>query len=113
MALNLPGYLQNDFLLFVNDGTAVSVVLNTFDNQSITVAGVTSSPVTKKQQEFVATLGIESDAQVFSLPVASLSGVTPLLGDTIVDGVGTWQIKALDLKTLGTRWVCICEKNRV
>jgi hypothetical protein len=57
-------------------------------------------------------LRLEPTDIVWNLWVATLGGLTPSFGSTITDSAGAiWQVIALDLVTMGTRWRCVCRKN--
>lgn len=101
---------SQDYLVF--DHT-ISVTLHVAGS-SVSVAGVTVSQVSNEQLQTVAgTLGVNDVARWFSLPTANLTGVIPAGGATIVDDQGnTWVILSSDLASLGSRYRCICRKQR-
>ena len=101
---------SQDFLVFDH---AINVTLRAAGG-SQSVADVTVSHVSNEQLQTVAgTLGVNDVARSFSLPAANLAGVIPVDGATIVDDAGnTWIVLSSDLATLGSRYRCVCRKQR-
>ncbi len=102
--------ISSDFAVF--DG--VQALILSSGNSTGTINGCTSSPLTRSQVESLGgSLGLESQYRNFSLPVANCGGMTPRDGDTLTDeNAVVWRVLKAELRTLGTRWLCTCIRNR-
>lgn len=109
--MDLADLIGDDFEIF--DGVQ-TVTLVGADGTETSVAGVTTSPLSKQQASQVGQLLLtEDEAMSFSLPVANLNGETPEQGNEITAADGSlWNILTADRKTLGSRWICTCKKTR-
>lgn len=109
MPIDLAASIADDFEIF--DGVQTVTVMQGVTTDS--VAGVATSPLSRKQLEMVGGLvGLEGQFKRFSLPVANLS-VTPKQGNTITDASSiVWTIVSADLNTLSTRWLCVGQRQK-
>jgi hypothetical protein len=102
--------VTSDFAVF--DG--VQTLILSSGNSTGTINGCSSSPLSRSQVEMLGgSLGLESQYRNFSLPVANCSGLTPHDGDTLTDeNEVVWRVLKAELRTLGSRWLCMCIRNQ-
>lgn len=110
---DLSTLIGDDYLLFDGEQT---LTLSQSGIGSLPVAGCTSSPLTRKQIEMLGgTVGLQSTYRNFSLPVANLGAKAPRDGDTLAEAAPSqivWKIQSAELRTLSTRWFCMCYKTQ-
>ena len=110
MTLDLSTAIADDCAMF--DGVQ-TVTLTQPGQTADSVASVVTSPITRKQLDMLGgSIGVQDQTQAFSLPVENLS-LTPHQGDTITDATSVvWRILSAELRTLDTRWLCLCIRNK-
>jgi hypothetical protein len=91
-----------------------AVTLRQIRPDGITTASITNatdSPLSKQRATF-SGIEITGEERQFSLAASEVgtAGVNPQ--DIITDDDGeTWRVLSADLRTLDTRWMCVCRKQ--
>lgn len=108
----MPLTLTTDYEIF--DGTETvtfsAVAAGAVSSTDTTVTSALRRAVQKNQ--LGGELALTPQDLVWHLPVATLTG-TPKVGDTITDAASVvWNMLAVSLDTLGSRWRCITRRQR-
>lgn len=69
-------------------------------------------PLNGRELSWAASVGLVNENCSWILWTETLGGVTPKIGDEVVDAAGTvWQIQQCVAVTFATRWRCLCSKK--
>lgn len=92
--------------------TSIAVKTSSGSTTLSNVAGCKRTKLTKRDMEFFGQAGIESQMVVWHVPNQNLSDNALRPGDTITATAETWTILNTEKATRGTRWRCVCVKQR-
>lgn len=118
MSLAVTTGMAADLLTVEGLETVTSIVVKTQAGSTITntthnsVANCLRFALSKEQVQFYGAGGVEGQHMNWSIPVASIPGVTLRPGDTITASGETWVMLAVDLLGFRTRWRAVCRKVR-
>lgn len=107
--MTLAADIANDWQQF--DG--VETVTVAANGTAIDDAKGLQSATDRMDIAMLGSIGLEADTTVWTVWTATLGGATIRNGDKITDGDGNgWIVRQVSLKTLGTRFRCVCVKER-
>lgn len=115
---NLAAAIANDYKIFDNLQTLTlsQKSIGRTTTASHAIDGCTSSKLTRNQCELLGnSIGLEDQYRNFSLPVVNCNSLIPRDADELSEAspsTTVWIIKSAELRTLNTRWFCLCYRKK-
>lgn len=107
MALDISG----DYTIWDGGETVTLRQIRPDGTTSVTIANAVNSPLAKSRATF-SGVEITGEERVWSINASQTGAVGVALQDLIVDASeNRWRVLATDLRTMDTRWYCLCRKQ--
>ena len=107
----MPVDISGDYAHFDGGETVELRQIRADGNTSVTISNAINSPLRKSAQNF-SGVDITGDERNWSINATQAGSVGVEPQDIIIDASGyRWRVLSADLRSMDTRWLCLCRKQ--